>query len=132
MYRRLLPASVRKSACPLSILRLAIMGLATAGWLANAAADEALQASEQFFESSIRPVLHSQCVKCHGENKQEGNLRLDSLEGLLKGGDSGPAIVVGKPQESLLMEAVRYESFEMPPVKPLKDEQISDLEKWIA
>lgn len=86
----------------------------------------------RFFETHIRPLLHANCVKCHGENVQEGSLRLDSREGLLAGGDSGPAIVPGKANESLLLEAVRYESFEMPPLKQLKPEQIELLEKWVA
>ena len=85
----------------------------------------------QFFETHVRPLLHSRCVKCHGENEQKGGLRLDSLESLLQGGESGPAAVTGKPAESLLLEAVRYESFEMPPDKPLSEDQIADLEQWI-
>lgn len=89
-------------------------------------------ASLQFFETHIRPLLHAKCVRCHGQNEQEGHLRLDSLEALLKGGESGPAAVAGKPHESLLLEAVRYESFEMPPDKRLQDEEIAHLEKWIA
>ncbi|MEO2016708.1 MAG: PSD1 and planctomycete cytochrome C domain-containing protein [Fuerstiella sp.] len=85
----------------------------------------------QFFETNIRPLLHSRCVKCHGENEQKGGLRLDSRESLLKGGESGPAAVTGKPAVSLLLEAVRYESFEMPPDKPLSEDEIADLETWI-
>ncbi|HIE99830.1 MAG TPA: DUF1553 domain-containing protein [Fuerstia sp.] len=85
----------------------------------------------QFFETQVRPLLHSRCVKCHGENEQKGGLRLDSLESLLKGGESGPAAVTGTPADSLLLEAVRYESFEMPPDKPLSEDEIADLETWI-
>ncbi len=100
----------------------------------SVAADETQQAAERLkhFESHVRPILHARCVKCHGENNQEGDLRLDSIEGLLKGGESGPAAVPGKTTESLLLEAVRYESFEMPPDKPLTEGQIAHLEKWIA
>ena len=86
----------------------------------------------KFFETHIRPLLHTRCVKCHGENQQKGELRLDSLEGLLKGGESGPAAVPGKADESLILEAVRYESFEMPPDKPLSDQEIAHLEQWVA
>ncbi|MDG1897981.1 MAG: DUF1553 domain-containing protein [Fuerstiella sp.] len=85
----------------------------------------------EFFEARVRPLLHSRCVKCHGENEQKGGLRLDSLESLLKGGESGPAAVTGQPTKSLLLEAVRYESFEMPPDKPLSDQEVADLESWI-
>ncbi|MEZ6128347.1 MAG: DUF1553 domain-containing protein [Planctomycetaceae bacterium] len=86
----------------------------------------------RFFETHVRPVLHSKCVKCHGENQQKGGLRLDSLEAVLQGGESGPAAIAGKPHESLLLEAVRYESFEMPPDQPLADSQIAALEKWLT
>ena len=85
-----------------------------------------------YFESHIRPLLHSKCVKCHGESLQKGELRLDSLEALLHGGESGPAAVPGKPDESLLLDAVKYQSFEMPPDKPLAPEEIAHLETWIA
>lgn len=93
---------------------------------------DARHAQLQHFETHVRPILHARCVKCHGENQQQGELRLDSLEGLLMGGDSGPAAKPGKVDESLLLEAVRYESFEMPPDKPLSDKEIAHLERWIA
>ncbi|GAA5511059.1 hypothetical protein Rcae01_06572 [Novipirellula caenicola] len=80
----------------------------------------------------MRPTLTRHCIACHGESKQEGGLRLTSLEDLLEGGDSGPAIVIGNPDESLLIEALRYESFEMPPEEPLENELISGLVDWIA
>ena len=83
------------------------------------------------FESHIRPVLVSKCVKCHGEKKQEGELRLDTREGMLKGGESGPAIVPGKPDKSLLIEAIRYESIEMPPDNPLTSQQVRAFANWI-
>ena len=84
------------------------------------------------FEKQIRPVLATQCLKCHGEDKQEGNLRLDSLDAMLEGGDSGPAVVQGKPEESLVMEALRYESFEMPPTGQLPEKDIQQFKTWIA
>ncbi len=84
------------------------------------------------FEKEIRPALVKDCLKCHGANKQEGELRLDSLAAMLKGGESGPAIVPGKPDESLLMEALRYDSFEMPPENALPDSVIGHFERWIA
>ena len=84
------------------------------------------------FETHVRPLLAAHCFKCHGEEKQKGGLRLDRPADLLQGGDSGPAVVPGKPAESLLMEAVRYESFEMPPEKQLEDTQVAVLEQWIA
>ncbi len=84
------------------------------------------------FEEHIRPVLASQCLKCHGQNKQEGNLRLDSLSAMLEGGESGPAIVSGDPAESLLIQALKYESFEMPPTGPLSEQEIQRFESWVS
>ncbi len=110
----------------------AILFVAASGL--NAIADDARHSPEQlhFFETQIRPLLHAKCVKCHGENQQKGELRLDSLENLLKGGESGPAAVAGNAADSLILEAVRYESFEMPPDKPLSADEIAALQKWIA
>ena len=77
--------------------------------LAQAPAAETSPSPEDlaFFETSVRPVLVEHCGKCHGATKQWASLRLDSREAFLKGGDSGPAIVPGKPDESLLIQAVR-------------------------
>ena len=72
-------------------------------------------AREQFFEQNVRPLLAEKCYSCHGDKKQKGGLRLDSLEAILKGGESGPAVVPGKPDESLLVEAINYAGPEMPP-----------------
>ncbi len=113
----------------LCLLSIALAPCATGPLRAEEPADPA---SSKFFETHIRPVLASKCVKCHGEKKQESGLRLDSLEALLAGGDSGPAIVPGKPAESLLVEAIRYESLEMPPTGKLADKEIAPFVQWIA
>ncbi len=84
------------------------------------------------FEKHVRPLLEAKCVKCHGENKQEGELRLDSRASVLKGGENGPAIVAGAPGTSLLIEAVNYESLEMPPGGKLSPREIEHLTAWIA
>ncbi|MEZ6141717.1 MAG: PSD1 and planctomycete cytochrome C domain-containing protein [Zavarzinella sp.] len=90
-----------------------------------------------FFEKSIRPVLIEQCYRCHSEeakakNKLKGGLLLDSKAGLLRGGDSGPAIVPGKPEKSLLLQAMRFENdMEMPPSGKLPDPVIKNFEQWI-
>ncbi len=89
-------------------------------------------AREQFFEQSVRPLLVENCYSCHGEKKQKGGLRLDSLEGILKGGESGPAVVPGKPEESLLVVAVNYEGPEMPPTGKLAPEKIAVLARWVS
>ena len=92
---------------------------------------ESDQKSFEFFESEIRPLLIAKCQRCHGPKKQEAGLRLDSRAAMLKGGESGPAIVPGKPDLSLLIEAVRYESLEMPPDAPLDASSIGKLTEWI-
>lgn len=88
-----------------------------------------------FFENKIRPVLSQNCYKCHSVNseKVKGGLLLDSREATLRGGDNGPAVVPGHPDQSLLIQAVRYTDadLQMPPKKQLSEEQIADLEKWV-
>ncbi|RUL87050.1 DUF1549 domain-containing protein [Tautonia sociabilis] len=89
---------------------------------------------EAFFEARVRPVLAGTCVKCHGADKQSGGLRLDSLEAMLRGGDSGPAVVPGDPDGSILVEAIRQEEalLRMPPGdEPLSGQAIADLVSWI-
>ncbi len=85
----------------------------------------------KFFETEIRPLLANNCYKCHGEEKQNGGLRVDSLGALLAGGDSGPSIAPGAPDESLLIEAINYESFEMPPTGKLDEPARAALTRWI-
>ena len=70
-----------------------------------------------FFEARVRPVLVEKCYGCHGADKQKGGLRLDSRDALRTGGDSGPALIPGKPDESRLVRAVRHsdKSLKMPP-----------------
>jgi hypothetical protein len=88
----------------------------------------------EFFEKEIRPILVEHCLECHaGDTEQKGGLVLDSRQGWTTGGDSGPAIVPGDPEGSLLVEAVRYENpnFEMPPKSRLPADKIARLEKWV-
>jgi hypothetical protein len=88
---------------------------------------------EAFFEKKVRPVLAEQCYSCHGPAKQRGGLRLDSRAALLEGGESGPAIVVGKAEESLLIKAIRQQGeLKMPPRQLLSKQKISDLATWIT
>src|SRR5690349_21653146 len=89
-------------------------------------------AQAQFFESQIRPLLSNNCHKCHGPDKQRGRLRLDSRAGILAGGVTGPAVVPGKPRESLLIRAVHYQDLEMPPGKKLARKDVALLEQWVA
>ncbi|MGE5194832.1 MAG: PSD1 and planctomycete cytochrome C domain-containing protein [Deltaproteobacteria bacterium] len=86
----------------------------------------------EFFEKQVRPVLVETCQKCHGDRKQEGGLRLDSRSDVVKGGDSGAAVEPGKPDESLLVEAIRYlGEIKMPPKGKLADDKIAALTEWV-
>src|SRR5260370_25419909 len=87
------------------------------------AAAAAAEDGAEFFEKNVRPLLAQQCQACHSSpTSPMGGLRLDSREALLKGGARGPAIVPGKPAESLLLRAVRHtESLRMPPSGKMKD-----------
>lgn len=100
------------------------------------AGEKADVAAGEFFEKRIRPLLVDHCYECHSAKADtpEGGLRLDSRAGLLRGGDSGPAIVPGRADESELILAVRYdaEGYKMPPDGKLSDQQIADLTRWVA
>ncbi|MCA9110195.1 MAG: PSD1 domain-containing protein [Planctomycetaceae bacterium] len=87
----------------------------------------------EFFETRIRPVLVKHCYECHSSSSADpkGGLLVDSREGLRQGGESGPAIVPGQINESLLLQAIRYDSIEMPPIGKLPDSVIADFEHWI-
>src|SRR3954447_6623058 len=91
------------------------------------------EARDRFFTDNVRPLLKLRCVSCHGPEKSEGGLRLDSLAASLKGGDSGPALVPGKPDTSLLVLAVKrtHKVLEMPPKDKLSSQDVATLEKWI-
>ncbi|TWU22230.1 Planctomycete cytochrome C [Novipirellula galeiformis] len=87
---------------------------------------------EHFFEQHVRPVLIERCGECHGAKKQQGGLRVDSLQSLLAGGDSDAAIVPGDAAASLLVSAIRREGgLEMPPNKALVEHEIRSIEAWI-
>jgi hypothetical protein len=102
----------------------------------NAASPASLTPEEvKFFESKIRPLLIANCYGCHSvsSGKSKGGLKLDTRDAMLKGGDSGPAIVSGDVDSSLLIRAVRYldSDYEMPPAGKLRDDDIALLEEWV-
>ncbi|MFM8470002.1 MAG: DUF1553 domain-containing protein [Limisphaerales bacterium] len=111
--------------------RPALAVVVLTGSLASApAADEGVE----FFEKKIRPLLAEHCYECHAADKKtKGGLNLDSREGWMKGGDSGPALVPGDLDASRLIKAVRYrdKEFRMPPKRKLSDAQIADFEQWV-
>ena len=110
------------------LLSITLLALAApAAWAADSTGSE-------FFEAKIRPVLAKNCYACHSGDSGSpmGGLFLNTRAGILKGGKSGPAIVPGKPEDSLLLHAIRYEGRKMPPSGQLSDAVIADFEKWIA
>ncbi len=106
-----------------------VWSLATAGtYCTTTVADEI-----EFFETRIRPVLVQHCYECHSSSSAHanGNLFVDYRDGIRQGGESGASVVPGKPDESLLLEALRHESLEMPPSGKLPASVIADFETWI-
>jgi hypothetical protein len=96
-------------------------------------AEELSKDHVEFFEKRIRPVLVEHCYECHSaqSEKLKGKLLLDNRDAARKGGETGPAVVPGDPDNSLLVQALRYENFEMPPKAKLPGHVIADFEKWI-
>lgn len=134
----------RRSEFPrgLRLCALALVWGATcrAGWCAPHAAGEAPSTAPadsargaEFFEKRVRPVLAESCQQCHGPLKQKAGLRLDSRDALFKGGDSGPPVVPGDPDASLLVRAINYDDpdLQMPPASMLGESQIADLTEWV-
>jgi len=115
------------------IRALGLLAILAAAATPAVAADDA--AAEAFFESKIRPVLATSCVRCHGPKKASGGLRLDSRAGLLRGGAAGPAVEPDRPEESRLLRAIRRVDADdvapMPPDKPLAAGAVADLRRWV-
>ncbi len=116
-----------------SLLALAV--LAPLGLQAQEGASPGARDGIDFFEKKIRPVLSDRCYKCHSGDKVKADLYLDSRDGLLRGGESGPAVVPGDPDKSLLIHAIRHgdDELDMPPKQAdwLTTEQIRDFESWV-
>ena len=98
-----------------------------------AAAVEISPAHRAFFESKIRPVLVKQCYSCHSADAKKlgGRLFLDTRDGILTGGESGPALVPGQPERSLLVQSLRYQDLEMPPKERLPAAVVNDFVEWV-
>ncbi len=92
------------------------------------------KSDDEFFEKKIRPLLAENCFKCHSGPKPKGHLALDSRAGMLKGGDTGPALMPGEPGKSLIAKAISYGDPElrMPPRGKLSNQQIADVAAWIS
>jgi len=122
---------MKKLSSPFSVVASAFFLSAVA-----ALAQAPSPAGTEFFESKIRPIFVNNCYKCHSSQaaKLKGGLSLEYHESILRGGDSGPAIVPGDPEKSLLIKAVRYgdPDLQMPPKNnKLPDSQIADLVAWV-
>jgi len=111
---------------------LLLAGLFAAAGVSSAQ-DDPQRAAEKFFENEVRPILVNRCSDCHGEKKRKGSLRVDDINYLLTGGDSGPALVPGNPEKSIMIGAIHYDDpdFQMPPKEKLPDKEIAILEKWV-
>jgi cytochrome c553 len=109
----------------IGIALIVSLGSATGSAIADDAAE--------FFESKVRPVLATRCISCHGPDKQKAGLRLDTAEGMKKGGESGAVIAPGKPEESRLVEAVKYHDpdLQMPPKGKLPAAEVEALSRWV-
>src|SRR3954453_5495988 len=105
---------------------LLFLALAPRAWAATAPEIE-------FFEKKVRPVLAEHCYKCHGAEKQKGDLRFDSREAILKGTDGVPSAIPGKPAESPLVKSVRHQTENHMPAKEpkLPEAQIAALSEWV-
>src|SRR5438874_4950705 len=115
----------------LRLLLLAVPVLATAMSPVAVAED----AGREFFEKKIRPILVDRCYRCHASTAKKvgGGLLLDSREALRRGGDSGPAVEPGNPDDSLLIAAVRHDegAVPMPPKETLPEAAVADLVEWV-
>jgi cytochrome c553 len=117
-----------------NLIGASCIALAAAAASGAGDAPEADSAAIELFESRIRPVLAETCFRCHGGEKTAHDLRVDSREALLKGGRSGPAVVPGRPEESLLFSAIEHRDggeFQMPPGSKLPAETIAAFAAWI-
>lgn len=118
-----------------STLRFAIALVLVAQW-SHAFEDDPTNLSPdavQFFETKIRPVLAEKCYRCHSSDGQgvRGGLSVDNRDALLAGGESGPAIVPGNLEDSILWNAINHRDYRMPPKSKLPDSVLEDFRKWI-
>jgi hypothetical protein len=139
-FKLLHAESLHVSVCSASLrflIRLAFPAvLWYLGGLSNARAQDSAEFTEQqlaFFESRVRPLLVEHCCECHSSTAKtlRANLKLDARADLLKGGDTGPAVVPGSPDDSLLIQAIRWQGYEMPPSGRLSAQDQEVLVEWV-
>jgi hypothetical protein len=110
-------------------MRISLLLLPLLAFPANAAEP----VNDEYFEKKVRPLLLQHCTTCHGAEKQKGELRLDSREAMLKGGDNGPSVSPGDPEKSLLIKAIRYTDadLKMPKKAKMSDAEIAIFTEWV-
>jgi mono/diheme cytochrome c family protein len=127
------PARLRPSSWRALLLVGAVLSISRCALAGTLPADST---NADFFETRVRPILAEHCYKCHSSRaeKLKGGLRLDDRNAFLKGGESGPEIVPGHPENSRLIEAIGYQNpdLQMPPKTRLSAEQAADLSRWVA
>jgi hypothetical protein len=123
---------MRNLLCGRTALALAVAATLFAGpAVSPSLAQQPARLQVQFFEEHVRPLLASNCYRCHGPEKQRSGLRLDSRAAVLAGGDGGPVVVPGKPDQSKLVKAINYRDLEMPPGKRLSKNEVAALTEWV-
>lgn len=122
-----------RTAATLSALMMALVscGVVVAEPPENGAADAASPEQLAFYTQKIEPLLRQRCLKCHSGDDPKGGLSLTSRERILAGGESGPAVELASPGESLLIEAINYNGLEMPPAGKLPPGEIELLTRWV-
>ena len=87
---------------------------------------------DEYFEKKVRPILVANCISCHGKEKQKADLRLDSREAMLKGGENGPSLRPGDPEKSAIVRSIRFDGeIKMPKKGKMKDEEIAIFTAWV-
>lgn len=118
----------------LSLLSALLLTLFSGPELADAANNKTIPAEQvEFFEKEVRPVLVKRCYSCHGAKKQEASLRLDSHAWMMKGSDTGAAVVPGDPQQSRIIQVIQYhdDDSQMPPAGKMPPVEIAALTRWV-
>ena len=125
--------SVWRCRAPIVAVLMCVMLAAGGPAAGQSQTPETAPENVRFFEKNVRPVLVARCLKCHGTKTQWGGLRLDSRPALLRGGESGAAVIPGQPEKSLLIQAVRHldDDLKMPQDGKLTARQIQKLVRWI-
>ena len=113
---------------------LGLMCLAASAWRRQQKSTQSFTAEDlSFFAKEVRPILQNNCALCHDSTKRTSGFSVESRESVLAGGNRGPAAEPGKPEQSRLIQAIRFNGeLKMPPTGKLADKDIAVLERWVA